>query len=204
MNLLSREQPRGIDVSNNNGLFDWAPWKGHIDFAMAKASEGTGFTDPDFPRNWAEMSRLGIYRFAYHYGHPSEDPVKQAEKFLNTLDNHGGIRKDDNFVLDFEEDDNMPAIKTAFWAWVCAHTINKYCPGHRTIVYTYPSFAQDGHCAMVGSHPLWIADYDVPTPEIPPPWKTARFWQYAGGKPGGVDLDVFLGTHHQLKEFCEN
>ena len=43
--LMSSDYPRGIDVSNNNDIFDWPSWRGYIEFASAKATEGLDFQD---------------------------------------------------------------------------------------------------------------------------------------------------------------
>ena len=190
----------GIDVSNNNSQFDWERWKNHIQFAMAKATESDDFRDQQFERNWAAMKHLGIKRFAYHYGEPGVSPVNQAAFFLSTVGKHG-INKDDNFVLDIETTDGMSPTDVSFWAWTFCHTVNERRPGHRMIVYTYPSFADAGNCAQLGRHPLWVANYAVPAPEVPPPWKQWTFWQYVGTPLG---LDKFNGSRAELDKFCNN
>jgi lysozyme len=190
----------GIDVSNNNGVFDWDRWQGHIQFAMAKATETDDFQDAQFERNWDAMRKLGIKRLAYHYAEPAVSPARQARFFLNTVSKYG-INRDDNFVLDLEQTDGMSPVDVSFWAWTFCHTVNTLRPHHRTIVYTYPSFADAGNCAQLGGHPLWVANYGVPAPEVPPPWRTWRFWQYVGTPLG---LDKFNGSKAELDKFLGN
>jgi lysozyme len=197
--------PNGIDVSDNNGDFDWHSWNGHIDFAMIKASEGPtegypdGLRDTQFDRNWAGAKAIGVHRFAYHFFHPDENPAAQAAWFVDTV-KAAGLDLSDNFVIDFEvENSGMSVLENAFAAWVFCREVNRLAPQHRLLCYTYPYFAETGYCAMLGFLPLWIANYDVSKPYVPIPWTTWQFWQYVGV---GTDLDRFNGSEHDLEVFC--
>jgi GH25 family lysozyme M1 (1,4-beta-N-acetylmuramidase) len=199
-----RNRPEGIDVSNRNGVFDWQSWLGHIEFAMAKVTEGDNFIDPEFARNWEEMKRIKVHRFAYHYAHPDLDPATQAHFFVEEVRKQG-LETGDNFVLDLEIDSgNADVIRTpeevSFWGWVFCRTVNHLAPAHRILVYTFPFFAEQGYCAMLGDWALWIANYDVPKPTVPGPWKDAAFWQDVGSQ---VDRDIFMeGSEKDLEEWC--
>lgn len=48
-------------------------------------------TDPYFANNWNARWELShtMPRFGYHYFHASDDPVKQAERFVATIKQHG-------------------------------------------------------------------------------------------------------------------
>jgi GH25 family lysozyme M1 (1,4-beta-N-acetylmuramidase) len=177
---------------------------------MAKCTEGVDFVDPEFARNWESMGDIqssdagqAIWRFAYLYFHPGEDPATQARHLVNTAMPLGFIPGRDHFVLDHEETDGLSPMDVSFAAWVCAHTIRTLVPESRVIIYTYPYFAIDGYCAMLGEHSLWIADYGVPTPYVPPPWRGRypwSFWQDSSN--GGGNKDLFNGDDNKLKEFC--
>jgi lysozyme len=217
---------KGIDVSMNNGKFDWDVWHGYIDFAMIKATEGLFWKegenkdedgkwvlsggnpadmwrDPEFPRNWAEAKDLGLLRLAYHFGHPgSGDPSNQAARFLefvrdNGLDDHDGI------VLDFETTDGKTAINAAFWAHVFMQECWRLAPKQKFLTYTFPAFAYAGNCSMLGESGLFIANWNTPNPELPPPWHRWIFWQYAQGSNTGPDLDVFNGDRKALEKFLK-
>src|SRR5258708_1337735 len=179
-----RTDPQGIDISENNGDFDWAAWNGHIEFAGIKATEGPiphlefphGYRDHQFARNWAEAKKLGIFRFPYHYFHPEFDPAQQARFFVDTVAAQG-LEQHDNFYIDLEETGNLKPIKVSFAAWVFCTEVNRLSfqlsgKPHRVLVYTYPFFAEQGNCAMLGKRPLGIANYDTPSPHIPPPWSS--------------------------------
>ena len=195
---MSESYPRGIDVSNNNGIFNWADWKGRIQFASVKATEGLTFRDQQFPRNWEYMHRYGLYRFAYHYGDPAVDPSQQARFFTDYV-KVTGMYAHDNFVLDLEETGGLSPVDVSFWAWTFCTEMNRLNPGHRILVYTYPDFAEQGNCAKLSGWGLWIANYEVPHPHVPAPWKFWRFWQNTGT---GLDQDVFNGSLKDMETFC--
>ena len=191
---------QGIDISNIQGArYNWGQWAGKIGFGMAKAVEGTGFTDPDFGANWNAMWELDRYmpRFAYSFFHPGQDPVVQAAHLVATTRGHG-LLPGDNFVLDLEVSDGLMPALVAERAQAFLHEVNMLAPGHRVLVYTYTGFAEVGNCATLGAWYLWIADYGVPHPAVPQPWGRWTFWQ-RGDSP--VDTDVFNGTAAQLRAF---
>lgn len=61
---------RGIDVSHNDNDGNPIMWSSvgpfGIDFVIMKASEGAGFTDPQFHNNWPGVKAAGLVRGAYH------------------------------------------------------------------------------------------------------------------------------------------
>jgi len=194
---------QGIDVSNLQGpAFNWQAWQGKIGFGLVKATEGDGFTDPDFGRNWDAMWQMDAChrfpRFAYSFFHPAQDPVVQAAHLVATVRGHG-LMPGDNFVCDLEVNDGLPPHQVAQRAAVFLRKVNELAPGHRVLVYTMPSFAEAGNCQGLDPWFLWLASYGVPAPAAPQPWKTCTFWQYTD-RP--VDGDRFMGTEAQLLEFC--
>jgi lysozyme len=191
----------GIDVSNNNGLINWEQWRGHIDFAEIKATEGLTFDDPVFAENWRHALGLGVVRFAYHFGHPEEDPTRQAAFFTRTV-HAQGMRDTDHFVLDLETTGGKSAIEISFWAYVFCREMNRLNPGKRIIVQTFPAFAEEGNCAKLGPWHLWIMDWNVPRPVMPiGPWDNWAFWQYTPGLGMTLDRDRFHGDVQDLHRF---
>ena len=191
---------QGLDVSNFQGAFDWPAQRGKIGFGMAKATEGTAFTDGQLGHNWDGMWALDRYmpRFAYHFFHPGQDPIAQAAHLVAAVKPHG-LLPGDNFVMDLETSDGHPAAVVAGVAKQFLQEVNRLAPGHRALVYTNPSFAQAGNCAGLGSWYLWLASYGVPAPVAPQPWSKATFWQYTD-QP--IDGDRFMGSHAELLAFC--
>ena len=198
--------PLGIDVAYPQGPdYDWRQWRGKISFGMCKVTEGLTITDPYLANNWNAMWELSrtLPRFGYHFFHASDDPVKQAERFVATIKPHG-LLPGDNLVLDLEatesngSNDNEAPATVAGRARTFLHTANGLAPDHRVLVYTDPGFAETGACAGLNPWFLWVADYGVSSPAVPKPWSQWTFWQY-GDTP--VDTDRFHGTEAELLTF---
>lgn len=191
---------QGIDISQWQGAFPWNQWRGKLQFAMAKATEGDGWTDPQFAANWAGMLELNrlMPRFAYCYYHPGQDPVVQAAHLVATVKGHG-LLPGDNFVCDLEDNDGLPPEEVSFRAAAFLHHVNQFAPDHRVLLYTYPAFAQQGNCAGLEAWYLWLASYGVSTPIAPAPWDRVTFWQYSD-QP--IDGDRFMGDEAELLAFC--
>lgn len=183
------------------------------DFGIIKATEGLTYTDAPFVSRARQLKSWGEPRGAYHFAHPSEDPIRQAEFFLSKVD-AAGFTKADKLFLDHESlslaspkrmalagaehDDkvrleaSMSAATRAQWAaeWCAYVTKHAWKPG----VYTYLGFAWAGYCDGLGGYELWIADPSSPAghPRVPSPWHTWSLHQYSSA--GNLDRDVFNGT----------
>jgi lysozyme len=51
---------------------------------------------------------------------------------------------------------------------------------------------------------MWVANWGVSCPSLPPPWGRLRFWQYSdsgsvSGISGAVDLDEYNGSLAELQ-----
>jgi lysozyme len=171
-------------------------------FAIAKATEGTTYTDPSFAANWAGMRAAGLIRGAYHFGHPGSDAVTQADRFVNVVRPVGG---DLQLVLDLEVTDGRTPAQV--WSWTQAFIARiQSRTGRPGIIYTGFYFWRDrvGNPADNLNCPLWIAAYGVSAPMVPRAWSTWSFWQYSDtgsvpGVTGNVDLDYFNGTLSRLR-----
>lgn len=184
-----------------------AAWNGRLDFIMIKASEGpipdfpNGYHDTQFDNNWLKAERIDVYRFAYHFARPDKHPVAQAD-FFGDIVIEQGLGVSDNLVLDLEVTGGLTPVEVSFWAWTFMHRLSERFPRHKRLVYTFPAFADAGNCAKLGAWPLWIANYDVPEPDVHVgPWTSAKFWQYASSKT--LDYDYFIGGDRKgLEDFC--
>jgi GH25 family lysozyme M1 (1,4-beta-N-acetylmuramidase) len=68
-------RPIGTDVSGFQPNINWTNVKsGGVSFAWAKATEGTGYTSPDFTTQESYAKQVGIYIGAYHFARPSSNP----------------------------------------------------------------------------------------------------------------------------------
>lgn len=104
----------GVDVSHYQGDVNWlAVAKSDVGFAFAKASEGAG-VDDHFQKSWTGIQEAGLFRGAYHFGHPGGDPETQAVHFASVVGALGF--RDLPPALDLEVSDGHPADKVLEWA----------------------------------------------------------------------------------------
>lgn len=182
----------GQDVSNWQGAYHWP---GGLKFGFAKATEGTSFVDGQFAHNWSALKSRGMVRGAYHFAHPANNAVTEAQHFLSVV-RARGLHDGDLLALDLEDADGKPAAHVASWAktWL---TYVQHQTGIRPLLYTYRSFAAT-YCAGLGGYPLWIAD---PTtagkPRLADPWQDWAIHQYSTA--GGIDHDCTRLTVAQLR-----
>ena len=205
----------GVDVSHydvvNNVPIDWVKVKQqNYEFAFMKCTEGTTYFDPTFTMNWANSGSAGVIHGAYHFFHPKDDPIAQADFFVQKC----GVPQagDLPMALDLETTDMEPGatVKAAtelFLQEVFAKT------GVTPVVYTSASFIASlgaGNVPNIGQYPLWVAHWDVMCPNIPnPPYSNWTFWQSVatgtldGGISGmmNVDIDQFNGSLSDLQTF---
>lgn len=175
----------GIDLSDNNGTFNWNSVA--IDFAIVKATQGITDHDSQFARNWAAMASKGLMRGAYHYMTAAVDPVLQAEYFVNFVKAHG-LGAHDALVLDMET--NIPNVNIkSFVSKVQALTQKNVW------IYSEYSIINEGKFAGLYNNPLWIANpggrIGAPPPVHPFPVWTAQQYTWTP-----FDHNVFNGTRN--------
>lgn len=183
----------GQDVSNYQPQHDWEA--SPAQFGIIKATEGTSFRDTAFARHWQELAKKGIVRGAYHYGHPSNDPIAEADHFLSVV-NSQPAKPGDLLVLDLETTDGKTVDEVNAWAktWL-AHVKAK--TGVTPMFYSGWNFA-DTYGKGLAEYPLWVAHYSKPRGTITPPadWKTWTIHQYSDSP---IDQNVSSLTPDQLR-----
>ena len=193
----------GIDVSSYQGTVNWSSVRSAgITFAVAKATEGTGYHDAYLNANIAGMKRYGVVPCAYHFAHPSIDPTAQANYFTTAVRNanggsyHGLLQ----LMLDLEVTDGRSPAQV--WAWTQTFVARvRAVTGRPCIIYTGFYFWRDsvGNPNNNLNCPLWLAAYvSNPNSYVPQAWSGVgwAFWQYTdrGSVPGirgYVDRDYF-------------
>lgn len=181
----------GIDASHHQGPIAWRRVaRAGITFAYLKATEGTGFTDPDFAGNRAAATRAGIDVAGYHYFQLCSDGAAQAEHFLAVLgDDPPPIPPALDLELQGSCADPPPAADLLAEVRAFLRRVDG-ATGTRTLVYLYPELeARYGFADDLADHPQWVRRLG----DRPPgrPWEV---WQHddAGSVPGmrgGVDLN---------------
>lgn len=199
----------GPDVSHYQGTVDWAAVAGAAPFAFAKASQGTGYVDPMFSRNWRGMKAAGLIRGTYHFLDHTGEGRAQADHYLGVTGSVGGFEEGDLPVLDFE-DGPLSAAK----GWIARV---KEATGRPILLYGgiyYRSAVTraglTGEAQKLGASYLWVPHYGPASFEwddVPPGWdrREVLFWQYTNGVTNGTawpksipgigpcDVSVFLG-----------
>ena len=203
-----RYSVHGLDVSRHNNRIDWsrvaAMNNGNVtmQFAFMKATEGATLSDPTFAQNWKEARRVGLRRGAYHFYHPTRDPLRQAANFIRRVTLQPG---DFAPVLDFEVTNNVPDAKIVadlrlFLAALEDHYHLK------PIIYTNPNLYKRFIQPNFEQYPLWIADYSKRNLDRYDPDRL-YLWQHnksgwVQGISGLVDLNTFVMDTDRINDLC--
>jgi GH25 family lysozyme M1 (1,4-beta-N-acetylmuramidase)/LysM repeat protein len=190
----------GIDVSDWQGEINWdAVAQAGYEFAIAKATEGTGFVAHSFARNWAGIKGVGMVRGAYHFARPdSNAPSAEADFFVEQV---GELEAGDLLALDLEAGSGH----LAGWALEWLNRVTELV-GFGPLLYSSPGFL-DGHgCtgnAELAEYGLWLASWRAMLPAPPSAWPFIGFWQHtdkAGipGIQGACDGNFFNGPRDRL------
>lgn len=184
---------RGIDVSNwQDGLI---PSILDIDFCIAKATEGIGYTDPccdGFVQNCIDNNILwGFYHFARE-----NDPTAEAEYFVKETSNYFGNGIP---VLDYETS-NYNDVQ-----W-CENFINRVyeLTGIWSMLYTNAYHVSDYNESWIPKTcGLWLAGYPFPAgswtdmnmPYSIGAWEFCAIWQFTSslnlqGYSGNLDGNI--------------
>jgi len=190
----------GIDVSWYQKKIDWKEVASSKAFTFIKATEGTTLEDKLFASNWSGARNAGLLRGAYHFFHPSVDPIKQAEFYLSKV-----VTCELPPVLDVEASDNVPTARliAGVNSWV-EHIATRL---RRPLIYASPSFWQRLPAGEIEEKAdLWIAEWECEHPGKMGNWQGWSFWQYTSrgvvpGILGSVDLNRFNGTIDDLHAF---
>ncbi|WP_327582291.1 GH25 family lysozyme [Nonomuraea sp. NBC_00507] len=184
----------GVDVSRYQPDYDWNA--SPAQFGIIKATEGVTFRDASFTRHWSELAKKGIVRGAYHYGHPSNDPIAEAEHFLSMV-NSQPAKAGDLLVLDLETTDGQSVAEVNSWAkaWL-SHVKAK--TGVTPMLYSGWNFANT-YGKGLAEYPLWVAHYSKPKGQLAPPadWKSWAIHQYTDSP---IDQNVSALTPDQLRK----
>ncbi|MCX6217789.1 GH25 family lysozyme [Spirosoma sp.] len=198
----------GIDVSRHNDRIDWArvrkmeAYGVRLQFVFIKATEGATLADKHFKKNWREAKKSALRRGAYHFYHPTRDPLKQANNFIRNVDLSEG---DFAPVVDFEvvNGQSDETIVNGLRVWL--QTIEDHYQA-RPIIYTNGNLYRRYIKGNLDDYPLWIADYSASHLRSYNPDKL-YLWQHnqsglVQGIRGQVDFNVFVMDENRMSEIC--
>jgi lysozyme len=223
---------RGIDVSRFQGHIAWKQvGRTETKFAFIAASRGSGDdcsvvpeecgADPYYLRNYKAARAAGLRVGAYHRAFASDpgteptgvegaklDAREEADVFIAQV---GQLRGRDLLpVLDLEtpfKGMDEPELRAWVSAWL-ARVERKL--GSSPIIYTNNSSWQatgDTTSFALEGHPLWVANFDVPSPLVPAQnWagKGWSIWQFTSsghvrGVTGSVDKNRLAKGFGKIK-----
>lgn len=170
-----------------------------LKFVILRATMGNRSKDKNFDEFWTTAKKHNLVRGAYHFYRPDEDPVKQANNFLESVQLEEG---DLVPVLDIERVPHRYSKEELnenlkIWLKIVEE---KY--GEKPIIYTFYHYYTDNLRGEFDDYPLWLANYNnVPQPSPDDNWK---MWQFTEngivyGINTKVDLNVFNGNMWSLK-----
>jgi GH25 family lysozyme M1 (1,4-beta-N-acetylmuramidase) len=207
-NQLSFNHINGIDVSHWQGTIDWEQvMNANVQFAFCKATEGTGFLDPNFSYNMIQAKNAGINIGPYHFATPQlNDAIEEAEYFSSIIEPYiaGGYLLP---VLDLEQGSELGQAALSTWVHDWMSTV-EYNLGIRPLIYVNSNYANNFLDPSINIYDLWIAHWTYNPNSSPNTgiWNNWYFWQYSNqgnipGISGYVDLDVFNGNESDLQPF---
>jgi GH25 family lysozyme M1 (1,4-beta-N-acetylmuramidase) len=195
---------KGLDVSKYQGSINFDLLKPVIDFFLTKATEGNGYTDPQFSRNQTEARRVDLPRGYYHFARPDlgNTPQHEASYFLSTL---GNLQDGEVLCLDFEVTYG-DAVNWCKQFLDYVYNSNKIKP----LIYLNQSQVKAFNWQPIieAGYGLWLAEYDYNPDGVPAatPWPVMALRQYTDkatfpGISGNVDGDVFYGDVPTFKKY---
>lgn len=203
----------GVDISyhNNNEVDLIDIRKDSLHFIICKATEGVTFIDPKFKENWKKIKEKGFIRGVYHFYRTDDDPITQANFFLNTINNLENT--DIPPVIDFEEgginkSQSIESVQSMVLSFM--NEIEKKA-NVKPIIYTDINTANKYlNNSIFQKYHLWIANYNgKEKPNLPNTWKTKGYliWQKTDSYKvinTTSDADTFNGNLTEFKEFIKN
>lgn len=195
----------GIDIASYQAGLDFS--KVPCDFAIIKATQGTGYTNPDCVRAVEQAMSLGKGVGVYHYI-SGGNAVAEANFFINSILNWIGKVM---ICLDWEFDQNSAWGNESYLEQVINQVIAR--TGVPPMIYASASrYNQVAEVAKRHNCGLWIAQYadNNPTGYQNTPWNegayTCAIRQYSGfgrlnGWNGDLDLDKFYGSLDDFRKY---
>lgn len=190
----------GIDVSNNNGVIDLNVGFSHLDFVIAKVSEGTGFIDNTFTHYRDEAESVNAVFGAYHFLHAeNRDGAAEARVFLRHFTPVSGV----GVWIDYETFGRDPNADLAAIGDF-ARTVKAACPGQNIGLYSnltgFNKVVPLGVGRFVDAYWLALPNGQLETPTGPMPkgvsWNIHQYETFHG-----IDRDYSRWTKQQMREF---
>lgn len=192
---------KGIDISHHQDGINIASLD--VDFVIAKATEGVGYTDNCCDKFYQAAKNAGKKLGVYHFARPDlgNSAIDEADYFLKETT---GYHKEAILVLDWESGD----LTNVSWAKSWLDRV-KEKTGVKPVIYMSASVMSSADWSSVvnADYGLWVANYGANdgTPQESvfdryplKYWTFYALWQYTSkgrlaGYNGNLDLNYFSG-----------
>lgn len=196
----------GIDISSYQSGIDLTVVP--CDFVIIKATQGTGYVNPDCDRAYQQAKRAGKLRGTYHYV-GGGNAVAEADYYVNNIK---GYLRDGLLAIDWEAEQNSAWGNETYLEQLVRRVIER--TGVKPLIYSMASrYAQVAAVAKKLDCGLWIAEYaDMnPTGYQAHPWRDGAYGcairQYAStgrlnGWGGDLDLNLAYFDRDAWKRYA--
>lgn len=178
------------------------------DFVIIKATQGTGYVNPDCDRAYQQAKAAGKCLGVYHYA-GGGGAVEEADFFLKNI---AGYIGEAILVLDWEEIQNPNFGNVSYAKQFLARVYER--TGVRPLIYMSKSVCRDYDWSSVANanYGLWVAQYgsNNPTGYQISPWtdtkgtgafKTIAIHQYSSnGRLNGWDAGIDINIAYMNRE----
>lgn len=195
----------GIDIASYQSGIDLTVVP--CDFVIIKATQGTGYVNPDCDRAYQQAKRAGKLRGTYHYV-GGGNAVAEADYYVNNIK---GYLRDGLLAIDWEAEQNSAWGNEAYLEQLVRRVIER--TSIKPLIYSMASrYAQVAAVAKKLDCGLWIAEYaDMnPTGYQAHPWREGAYAcairQYTStgrlnGWGGDLDLNIAYMTRDQWAKY---
>lgn len=201
----------GVDVSSYQGRIDWPVLSRQgVDFAIIKATEGSGDEDEQFETNWTNARANGLVVGAYHFLSFDSSAETQVENIFRTVPVEPGtlpLTVDVELYGDYlAHPPSRARVQSVLDPLLDA--IEKHY-GRPAILYATATAYDRYLKGAYRDDPLWYRSVALP-PVVPDgrPW---AFWQYSDrerlagydGDEAYIDMDAFAGSRQTLETLLQ-
>jgi len=193
----------GSDTSHWGGEIDWHKSTPALGFTYFKATDGLYWIDTQFGSNQDECQDTGLPHAGFHWWQETQDPVGQAEHFIETVGL--GYKQ---YIVDVE-----PKVITHPYKLKLLLDKCEALSGVKPAIYTSANYWDN----FIYPKPDWASQYDLlvahyttkRNPTLPVGWSTWKIWQFSDyfyfpGCDEVEDGDWFNGTLEECRAWFGN
>ncbi|MCI0157228.1 lysozyme [Leifsonia shinshuensis] len=202
---------RGVDVSSYQGRIDWPVLSRQgVDFAIIKATEGSGDEDERFEANWRDARASGLIVGAYHFLSFDSSAERQAQNIFRTVPADAGTLPVTVDVELYGDYLSAPPSRERVQAVLdpLLDQLEKHY-GRPAILYATGTAYDRYLRGAYRDNPIWYRS--VVLPPMIPDGRRWTFWQYSDrerlagydGDESFIDMDAFGGSRQALETLLQ-